>query len=97
LIYKIQKPPFGEAFIFAIIFVIIFLGGIGVKKGFSLLELLIVLAVLAAVVSSVTIFAKNAIRKAKATQVAQNLKTITTSVENKLYLEGFDQLSEIAN
>ena len=67
------------------------------KKGFSLLELLIVLAVLAAVVSSVTIFAKNAIRKAKATQVVQNLKTITTSVENKLYLEGFDQLSEIAN
>lgn len=90
MIYKIQKPPLGEAFIFAIIFVIIFSGGIGVKKGFSLVELQIVLAVLAAVVSSVTIFAKNAIRKAKATQVAQNLKTITTSVENKLYLEGFD-------
>ena len=67
------------------------------KKGFSLVELLIVLAVLAAVVSSVAIFAKNAIRKAKATQVAQNLKSITTSVENKLYLEGFNQLSEISN
>ena len=65
------------------------------KKGFSLVELQIVLAVLAAVVSSVTIFAKNAIRKAKATQLAQNLKTLTKSVEDRLYLEGFDSLSDI--
>ena len=90
-----QKPPFGEAFIFAIIFLIIFSGGIGVKRGFSLVELLIVLAVLVALISSVTVLAMNAIRKAKATQLAQNLKTLTKSVEDRLYLEGFDSLSDI--
>ncbi|WP_053001068.1 type II secretion system protein [Kosmotoga pacifica] len=67
------------------------------RKGFSLVELLIVLAVLAALIASITMVALNAVRKAKATQVAQNLKEITTSIENKIYLEGFDQLSEISS
>ncbi|OAA29708.1 hypothetical protein AT15_01315 [Kosmotoga arenicorallina S304] len=67
------------------------------KKGFSLVELLIVLTVLAALISSVTIFAMNAIRKAKATQISQNLKIIANSVESKLYLEGLDHLSEVSN
>lgn len=93
----VKKPPRGEAFIFAIIFLITTLGGIGVKKGFSLVELLIVLAVIAALVSSITIFAMNTIKKAKATQIAQNLKIVADSVENKLYLEGLDHLSEVSD
>ena len=58
------------------------------KKGFSLVELLIVLAVMAALIATITPVALNAIRKAKATQVAQNLKTLASAFENMLYVEG---------
>ena len=58
------------------------------KKGFSLVELLIVLAVMAALIATITPVALNAIRKAKATQVAQNLKTIASAFENKIYVDG---------
>lgn len=58
------------------------------KNGFSLVELLIVLAVIAALIAVVTPIALNAISKAKATQVAENLKTIGSSIENKAYVDG---------
>ena len=58
------------------------------KKGFSLVELFIVLAVMAALIATITPVALNAIRKAKATQVAQNLKTIASAFENKIYVDG---------
>lgn len=58
------------------------------KNGFSLVELLIVLAVMAALISTITPVALNAVRKAKAAQVAQNLKAIVTGIENKAYIDG---------
>ena len=56
------------------------------KEGFSLVELLIVLAVMAALIATITPVALNAIKKAKATQVAQNLKTLASSFENSVYV-----------
>ena len=58
------------------------------KRGFSLVELLIVLAVIAALIATITPVALNAIRKSKATQVAQNLKTLVSAIENKAYVDG---------
>ncbi len=58
------------------------------KKGFSLVELLIVLAVMAALIATITPVALNAIKKSKATQVAQNLKTLASAIENKGYVDG---------
>jgi len=58
------------------------------KRGFSLVELLIVLAVIAALIATITPVALNAIKKSKATQVAQNLKTLASSIENKAYVDG---------
>ncbi len=58
------------------------------KRGFSLVELLIVLAVIAALIATITPVALNAIQKAKATQVAQNLKTLASALENAAYVNG---------
>ncbi|WP_292589921.1 prepilin-type N-terminal cleavage/methylation domain-containing protein [Mesotoga sp. UBA5557] len=58
------------------------------KRGFSLVELLIVLAVIAALIATITPVALNAIKKAKATQVAQNLKTLASALENAAYVNG---------
>ena len=63
------------------------------KKGFSLVELLIVLAVMAALIATITPVALNAIRKAKATQVAQNLKTLASAFENMLYVDGTSNIT----
>ncbi|ONN27333.1 N-terminal cleavage protein [Thermosipho affectus] len=52
------------------------------KKGFTLVELLIVLAVIAALLSVATPLALNAVKSAKASQVAQNFKAIKSAVEN---------------
>ena len=52
------------------------------KKGFTLVELLIVLAVIAALLSVATPLALNAVKKAKASQVAQNFRAIKAAVEN---------------
>jgi general secretion pathway protein G len=54
------------------------------KKGFSLVELLIVLAVIAALIATITPVAMNAIKKSKATKVAQNLKTLANSFMNSV-------------
>jgi general secretion pathway protein G len=58
------------------------------KEGFSLVELLIVLAVIAALIATITPVAMNAIRKANATKVAQNLKSLGTAFENYAYVNG---------
>ena len=58
------------------------------KEGFSLVELLIVLAVMAALIATITPVALNAIRKAKATQVGQNIKTLASAFENAVYVNG---------
>ncbi|KUK89914.1 MAG: Uncharacterized protein XE05_1914 [Thermotogales bacterium 46_20] len=60
------------------------------NRGFSLVELLIVLAVIAALIATITPVALNAIKKAKATQVAQNLKTLASALENAAYVNGAD-------
>ncbi|MFO7880948.1 MAG: type II secretion system protein [Kosmotogaceae bacterium] len=67
------------------------------KEGFSLVELLIVLAVMAALIATITPVALNAIRKARATKVAQDLQALASSFENYLYVndavpDNFDQL-----
>ncbi len=58
------------------------------KKGFSLVELLIVLAVMAALIATITPVALNAIRKSQATKVGQNIKTLASAFENALYVNG---------
>jgi general secretion pathway protein G len=58
------------------------------KKGFSLVELLIVLAVIAALIATITPVALNAIQKAQATKVGQNLKTLASAFENYVYVSG---------
>ncbi|WP_292593808.1 type II secretion system protein [Mesotoga sp. UBA5847] len=64
------------------------------KRGFSLVELLIVLAVIAALIATITPVALNAIRKSKATQVAQNLKTLASAIENAAYVNGVFRTGE---
>jgi len=71
------------------------------KRGFSLVELLIVLAVIAALIATITPVALNAIRKSQATKVAQNLKTLASAFENYVYVNNgdpdFDQLGRDIN
>ena len=57
------------------------------RKGFTLIELLIVLAIIAALMAVVTPIALNAVKKAKASQVAENLRNIRTAVESYFYVE----------
>ncbi|SHH52135.1 type II secretion system protein [Thermosipho atlanticus] len=52
------------------------------RKGFTLIELLIVLAIIAALMGVVTPIALNAVKKAKATQVATNFQNIKAAIEN---------------
>ena len=52
------------------------------RKGFTLVELLIVLAVIAALMAVATPLALNAVKNAKASQVAQNFANIKTAFEN---------------
>jgi len=58
------------------------------KRGFSLVELLIVLAVIAALIATITPVAMNAIRKSQATKVVQNMKTLASSFESYVYVNG---------
>ncbi|RLL91062.1 hypothetical protein BG32_03045 [Mesotoga sp. HF07.pep.5.2.highcov] len=67
------------------------------KRGFSLVELLIVLAVIAALIATITPVALNAISKSKATQVAQNLKTLASALENAAYVNGLDSDTGLVN
>ncbi|PIJ61087.1 type II secretion system protein [Mesotoga sp. H07.pep.5.3] len=65
------------------------------KRGFSLVELLIVLAVIAALIATITPVALNAIRKSQATKVAQNIKTLAAAIENAAYVNGVTTNNEI--
>ena len=65
------------------------------KRGFSLVELLIVLAVIAALIATITPVALNAIRKSQATKVAQNIKTLAAAIENAAYVNGVTDDHEI--
>ncbi len=65
------------------------------KRGFSLVELLIVLAVIAALIATITPVALNAIRKSQATKVAQNIKTLASAIENAAYVNGYSDDGEI--
>ena len=58
----------------------------GMKKGFSLVELLIVLAVIASIIAVSTPLALNAIRKARATAVASDFKTLSRAISSSIYL-----------
>jgi len=57
-------------------------------RGFTLIEVLIVLAVIAALLSIVTPIALNAVAQAKAAQVAANFRNIRTAVESYIYTTG---------
>ncbi len=57
------------------------------KKGYTLVELLIVLAVIAALMAVATPMALNAVKQAKASQVAQNLNALKSAVEQYVYSE----------
>jgi len=57
------------------------------RKGFTLVELLIVLAVIAALMAVATPMAMNAVKQAKASQVAQNLNALKSAVEQYVYSE----------
>jgi len=62
--------------------------GVDRKTGFSLVELLIVLAVIAALIAVVTPIGMNAMRKSTAVSVARDLKTLSQAFANKIYLDG---------
>jgi len=55
------------------------------RKGFTLVELLIVLAVIAALMAVATPMALSAVRTAKASQVAQNLNALKSAAEQYVY------------
>lgn len=57
------------------------------KEGFTLVELLIVLAVIAALLAIVTPVAVRAVNKAKATQVASTLRNIAAAAQQYYYTE----------
>ncbi|ACR79142.1 MULTISPECIES: lamin tail domain-containing protein [Kosmotoga] len=63
------------------------------KKGFTLVELLIVLAIIAVLVAALIPPAMNSIRKAKAVQVARNLKNLSIGFENKILVDNVPPLS----
>jgi len=58
------------------------------KKGFTLVELLIVLAVIAALMAVATPVALNAVATAKANQVAQNLANLKSAVQTAYAVKG---------
>ncbi|MFO7880949.1 MAG: type II secretion system protein [Kosmotogaceae bacterium] len=64
------------------------------NKGFSLVELLIVLSVMAALIAVMIPIGMNAIRKAKAVKVARNLKILAETTQNIIMING---MSEIDN
>jgi len=59
------------------------------SKGFSLVELLIVLSVMAALIAVMIPIGMNAIRKAKAVKVARNLKSLAETTQNTIMINGF--------
>ncbi|HNS66883.1 MAG TPA: type II secretion system protein [Mesotoga infera] len=75
------------------------------KKGFSMIELLIVLSIIAALIALIVPIAMNASQKARATEIAKNMKTLADSIErialtdgvdNNEKIKGIDSLSDVA-
>ena len=66
------------------------------RKGFTLIELLIVLAIIAALMAVVTPIALNAVRKAKVTNITENLRNIKSAVEAYAYTEQVNNPNDIA-
>jgi len=66
------------------------------RKGFTLIELLIVLAIIAALMAVVTPIALNAVRKAKATQVAENIRNIKAAVESYVNIQQDEDLTDLS-
>ncbi|MEA2067334.1 MAG: type II secretion system protein [Thermotogota bacterium] len=62
------------------------------NNGFSLVELLIVLSVMAALIAAMIPIGMNAIRKAKAVKVARNLKSLAQTAQNIIMINGIDEL-----
>jgi len=67
------------------------------KKGFTLVELLIVLAVIAALMAVATPVALNAVATAKANQVAQNLANLKSAVETAYAVKGLPATGQAAS
>jgi len=63
------------------------------KKGFTLIELIIVMAIISTLLSVVTPTAVNALKKAKATQVAFNLRNISAALQ--IYYLVNDSIADI--
>ena len=58
------------------------------KKGFSMIELLIVLSIIAALIALIVPIAMNASQKARATEIAKNMKTLADSIERIALTDG---------
>ena len=65
------------------------------NKGFSLVELLIVLAVIAALIAVITPLSLNAMRKATAVKIAYNMKALSKAMDQLFYLEGISSLENM--
>ncbi len=57
------------------------------REGFTLVELLIVMAVIAALLATLTPVAVNAVKQAKATQVVSNLRSLAAAAQQYIYTE----------
>lgn len=57
------------------------------REGFTLVELLIVMAVIAALMATLTPIAVNAVKQAKATQVVSNLRSLAAAAQQYIYTE----------
>ena len=57
------------------------------KEGFTLVELLIVMAVIAALMGALVPVAMNAIRRANATRIVENMRTALTAAQQEFYSE----------
>ena len=57
------------------------------KEGFTLVELLIVMAVIAALMGALVPVAMSAIKHANATKVAENMRAILTAAQQQVYSE----------
>lgn len=61
------------------------------KEGFTLVELLIVIAVIAALLAIVTPVAVNAVKKAQATKIASTLRNIAAAAQQYYYTRGGEE------
>ena len=58
------------------------------RRGFSLVELLIVLSVVAALIAVIAPIGTNVLRRSAAVSAARDLKTLSNALSNRIYLDG---------